>query len=139
MWEYLYTSQLVKEKAINEGHLKYILEEFIETFENDIVINDNISEDRMKYIIQTLNSSSLLDIERIIHYLFCYLDNYDKMCVDYLKKIIAEPKQKKKIERAIRCYLPTLLNGGYSQEFVYKYNNKFWNNVNISSTKVLDV
>ena len=138
MWEYLYTSQLVKEKAINEGHLKYILEEFIETFENDIVINDNISEDRMKYIIQTLNSSSLLDIERIIHYLFCYLDNYDKMCVDYLKKIIAEPKQKKKIERAIRCYLPTLLNGGYSQEFVYKYNNKFWNNVNISSTKVLD-
>lgn len=138
MWEYLHTCQLVKEKAINEGHLKYILEEFLVTFENDIVIKNNMSEDRMKYITQTLNSSVLLDIERIMHYLFHYFDDYDEMCVDYLKKIIVEPKEKKKIERAIRCYLPTLLNGGYSQEFIYKYNNKFWNNENISSTKVLD-
>lgn len=138
MWEYLHTCQLVKEKAINEGHLKYILEEFLVAFENDIVIKNNMSEDRMKYITQTLNSSVLLDIERIMHYLFHYFDDYDEMCVDYLKKIIVEPKEKKKIERAIRCYLPTLLNGGYSQEFIYKYNNKFWNNENISSTKVLD-
>lgn len=65
MWEYLHTCQLVKEKAINEGHLKYILEEFLVTFENDIVIKNNMSEDRMKYITQTLNSSVLLDIERI--------------------------------------------------------------------------
>lgn len=138
MWEYFHTCQFVKEKAINEGHLKYILEEFIETFDNDIVIKNNMSEDRMKYIIQTLNSSSLLDIERIMHYLFHYLNNYDEMCVDYLKKIIVEPKEKKKIERAINCYLPTLLNGGYSQQFIYKYNDKFWNNRNISSTNVLD-
>ena len=55
----------------------------------------------MKYIIQTLNSSSLLDIERIMHYLFHYLNNYYEMCVDYLKKIIVEPKEKKKIEHAI--------------------------------------
>lgn len=81
--------------------MKYILEEFIETFDNDIVIKNNISEDRMKYIIQTLNSSSLLDIERIMHYLFHYLNNYYEMCVDYLKKIIVEPKEKKKIEHAI--------------------------------------
>ena len=60
------------------------------------------------------------------------------MCVDYLKQIIIQPKEKKKIESAIRCYLPTLLNGGYSQEFIYRYNNTFWDNESTSSTKVLD-
>lgn len=60
MWEYLYTSGLVKKNVINEGHLKYILEEFIDTFENDIVIKDNMSDDKIKYIVQTLNSSSAL-------------------------------------------------------------------------------
>ncbi len=138
MWEYLYTSELVKKNVINDGHLKYILEEFIDTFENDIVIKDNMSDDKIKYIVQTLNSSSFIDIERVIHYLFHYFHNYNEMCVDYLKQIIIQPKEKKKIESAIRCYLPTLLNGGYSQEFIYRYNNTFWDNESISTTKVLD-
>ena len=67
MWEYLHVARLVDGKVINAGHLKYILDEFIESFENDIVIRDNISEDRMKYIIQRLNSSSELNQKRTIH------------------------------------------------------------------------
>lgn len=138
MWEYMHTSKLVKEKAINEGHLKYILEEFFETFEDDIVFKNSISEDEMKYILQLLNSSSVLDQERIIHYLYHRFACYHDMCVSYLKKIVIEEKEKKKIERALRCYLPTLLNGGYSPEFIYRYNNAFWTNNEISGIEAVD-
>lgn len=138
MWEYMHTSKLVKEKAINEGHLKYILEEFLETFEDDIVFKNSISEDEMKYILQLLNSSSVLDQERIIHYLYHRFACYHDMCVSYLKKIVIEEKEKKKIERALRCYLPTLLNGGYSPEFIYRYNNAFWTNNEISGIEAVD-
>ena len=111
MWEYMHVAKLSKEKVINEGHLKYVLDEFIESFENDIVIKDNISKDKMDYIIQRLNSSSVLDQERIIHYLYHYFANYHEMCVTYLKKTVREEKEKKKIEKGLRCYLlklPTL-------------------------------
>lgn len=47
----MHVAELSKEKVINEGHLKYVLDEFIESFENDIVIKDNISKDKMDYII----------------------------------------------------------------------------------------
>jgi len=138
MKEYLRTSKLVKEKVINEVHLKYILDEFIETFEDDIVFKNNISEDSFKYIIQTLNSSTLQDQERIINYLYNHFFNYYNMCVAYMKMIVREEKEKKKIERAIKCFLPTLLNGGYSQEFIYRYNNNFWANKEISNVDVID-
>lgn len=124
--EYLQTSDLIAEKAVNEGHLKYILEEFIDCFENDIVIKNSITEDKVKYILQRLNSSSELDQKRIMQYLYRFFSNYDELCVSYLKKIVKEEKEKKKIERALKCYLPVLLNGGYSQEFVYNYNVDFF-------------
>lgn len=138
MWEYLHTSKLVKEKVINEAHLKYILDEFIEAFEDDIVFKNSIPEDKINYIIQSLNTSSTIDQERIIYYLYHHFANYHDMCVTYLKKIVREEKEKKKIERALRCYLPTLLNGGYSQEFIYRYNNAFWTNREISDIEVIN-
>lgn len=139
MWEYLHTSKLVKEKVINEAHLKYILDdEFLESFEDDIVFKNSIPEDKIKYIVQSLNTSSAIDQERIIHYLYHRFTNYHDMCVTYLKKIMREEKEKKKIERALRCYLPTLLNGGYSQEFIYRYNNTFWTNREISDIEVIN-
>lgn len=138
MWEYLHTSKLVKEKVINEAHLKYILDEFLESFEDDIVFKNSIPEDKIKYIVQSLNTSSAIDQERIIHYLYHRFANYHDMCVTYLKKIMREEKEKKKIERALRCYLPTLLNGGYSQEFIYRYNNTFWTNREISDIEVIN-
>lgn len=138
MGEYLYTSQLVQQKVVNEGHLKYILDEFMEAFEEDIVLKNNISEDKRKYIIQSLNESSTLDQERIMRYLYHHFANYYDMCVAYLKKIVREEKEKKKIEKALRCYLPTLLNNGYSEEFVYRYNIAFWTNEEISDTEAID-
>lgn len=138
LWEYMHTSKLVKEKAINEGHLKYILEEFLETFQDDIVFKNSIAEDEMKYILQLLNSSSVIDQERIVHYLYHRFTCYRDMCVSYLKKIVTEEKEKKKIERALRCYLPTLLNGGYSPEFIYRYNNAFWTSNEISGIEAVD-
>lgn len=139
MWEYLHVARLVDGKVINAGHLKYILDEFIESFENDIVIRDNISEDRMKYIIQRLNSSSELNQKRTIHYLYHYFANYHKMCAEFLKKIVKEEKEKKKIERALRCYLPVLIGGGYSQEYIYYYCNEVFKNDQPGNFDMLDI
>lgn len=138
MWEYMHVAKLSKEKVINEGHLKYVLDEFIESFENDIVIKDNISKDKMDYIIQRLNSSSVLDQERIIHYLYHYFANYHEMCVTYLKKTVREEKEKKKIEKGLRCYLPVLIGGGYSQEYIYHYSSEVFGNDKLGSLDMLD-
>ena len=62
--------------------------------------------------MQRLNSSSARDKERIIHYLYHYFANYNELCVRYLKEIVKQEKEKKKIESALKCYLTTLLNCG---------------------------
>lgn len=136
--EYLHVAKLANERKINEGHLKYILDEFLETFENDIVIKNSISESKIKYIIQRLNSSTILDQKRIMEYLYHYFINYDKLCVKYLKRIVKEEKEKQRIEKALRCYLPILIGGGYSQEYIYYYCNKVFGNDQPGSFNMLN-
>ncbi|MEH2960437.1 hypothetical protein [Candidatus Merdisoma sp. JLR.KK006] len=139
MREYLHVAKLADEKVINDGHLKYVLDEFIESFERDIVVKNNISEDEINYIIQRLMSTSVLDQKRIVHYLYHYFVNYYEMCVAYLKKIVKEEKEKKKIEKALRCYLPFLIGGGYSQEYIYYYCNEVFGNGQSGSMDMLDL
>ena len=119
IWEYLHTSKLVEKKVINENHLKYILDEFIDTFKNDIVIKNSISDEKIQYILQRLQSASSQDQTRIMHYLFHFFSDYSEWCMNYIKKIVKQEKEKKKIERALKCYIPMLINGGYSQEYIY--------------------
>ena len=68
--EYLRVAKLAKNKTIHENHLKHIMEEFQESFSNDLIIRENIDEERRKDIIQRLNSSTQIEQEKTMSFLY---------------------------------------------------------------------
>lgn len=136
--EYIYTAGLVRKKAINEGHLKHIMEEFQETFSNDLIIQKNFDAELKKQILQRLNSSSIQEQEKTMAYLLHLLRNYNNWCKEYLKMIVLQEKEKKRIDRALKCYIPGLIGGGYSNEYIYYFNQKIFFESPVNSIDALD-
>lgn len=124
--EYLETSKLVESGIINDNHLKQIMEEFKESFNNDIVLKNRIDEDKKKRILHRINSSSLIDQEKNMEYVRYLLKDYNKWCKEVLEEIVPQEKEKKKIEKALRCYLPGLIASGYSREYIYHFNKEIF-------------
>ncbi len=135
--EYLTTANLVKKKVIEEEHLKYILEEFKDTFANDIIIKHYLKEEKTKAILQKLNESSSIDQERLMHYLMSYLSEYNIWCKNYMNTIVRKENEKKKIDKALRSYLPGLIGCGYSQEHIYFYCKKIFKEDKVESLNSL--
>ena len=94
--EYLHTAKLVKEKIINGNHLKYIMEEFQDTFINDLIVRENIVRKRREGILQKLNSATIEEQEKIMRYLLHVFQSYNLWCKDYLKKIVPQEREKRK-------------------------------------------
>ena len=136
--EYLNVAELVKNKTINENHLKHIMDEFQDAFGNDLIIRENIEEERRKDILQRLNSATIDDQEKIMKYLLNTLGEYNVWCINYLKKVVPQEKEKKKIERALRCFIPGIIGAGYSREFVFYYNRAVFSSSSVSSLATLD-
>ncbi len=137
--EYLATSRLVNRGLIREDNLKYILDEFINSFMNDIVISYNISEELRKGYINQLQTASKQEKETIMRYITSKLSNYFTWSKAFLANIVTKEKEKKKIEEAMRCFVPSLIGAGYSREFIYFYNKKVFNDTPVSSLQSLNV
>jgi hypothetical protein len=136
--EYLNVAELVKSKTINENHLKHIMDEFQDTFSNDLIIREHIDEDRRTDILQKLNSSTAQDQVKIMGYLLNVLGDYNLWCIEYLKEIVPQEKEKKKIERALRCFIPGLIGAGYSHEFIFYYNRYIFSDSKVDSMEALN-
>lgn len=137
--EYLHVAKLARNKTIHENHLKHIMEEFQESFANDLIIRGNIDEERRRDIIQRLNSSSQIEQEKTMNYLYSALSDYNKWCIKFLKEIVPQEKEKKKIDRALRCFIPGLLGAGYSSEFIFHFNKEVFSCSAVDSLSSLDV
>lgn len=131
--EYLNVAELVKSNTINENHLKYIMDEFQDTFSNDLIIREYINEDKRADILQKINSATTQDQVKIMSYLLNFLGDYNRWCIEYLKKIVPQEKEKKKIERALRCLIPGLIGAGYSHEFIFYYNRFVFSDSKVDS------
>lgn len=68
--EYLEVNKLVKNEIINKNHLSHIMEEFIDTLKKDIVVKDILTEEKINYIVDKINTSKDNDKEQIMIYLF---------------------------------------------------------------------
>lgn len=136
--EYLHTSQLVDKCVIHEEHLKYIMEEFQDTFVKDVVIKDTWGEKKVKEFLQKINESSQKEQKRLMEYLYHVLKNYNNWCREYLRNIVKDEREKKKIESALRLYLSGLIGGGYSQEYIYYYSKKVFFEQKVNSLEVLE-
>lgn len=137
--EYLEINILVEKELINKQHLEHILEEFIYTFKNDIIIKDNLSEEKIKYIIDSLNTFSNYDKVKLMNYLWVLLQKYIKWCEKCLSEISKKEKEKKKIDNALRSYISCLIGLGYSQEYIYHFLCTVFNTNNIEPEKALDM
>lgn len=136
--EYLEVNKLVKNEIINKNHLSHIMEEFIDTLKKDIVVKDILTEEKINYIVDKINTSKDNDKEQIMIYLFNLLKGYVNWCGDYLKRIVQIGKEKKKIEDVLKAYLSSLIGSGYSQEYIYQYLEKLFCEDNINPVDVLN-
>lgn len=127
MKEYLKLSQLVEKEIISRNHLEAVYDELIDSFRKDIILRNKYGKEKINTIIEQLNSSSEKKRQQLIHYLFCKYSDYGKYCYEYLLTIVPQEKEKRKIEDALRCYIPYLISVGYSPQFIYHYNNKIFN------------
>lgn len=137
--EYLHTAKLVKEKIINGNHLKYIMEEFQDTFINDLIVRENIVRKRREGILQKLNSATIEEQEKIMRYLLHVFQSYNLWCKDYLKKIVPQEREKRKIDRALKCFIPGLIGAGYSHEFIFFYNRLIFEESPVASLETLNI
>ena len=117
--EYIATAALVDSGTIDKAHLQIILEEFTELFSADIVIRENILDNRVKYYIQLLNSSTPFEQRSLMNYLVYIFKDYPNWCLKTLKQVCKTPIEKKKIEAALQSYLPMIIEMGYSVKYIH--------------------
>lgn len=119
--EYCTVSKKVEKNEIREYQLNVVFEEFSASFKNDIVIKECWGQDNIDRIMKSFGSSSAQEKNDTIAYLNATFDNgkYYYWCVDTINKYTRQPKEKKKIESAIRCWIPEILSMGYNSDYIY--------------------
>ena len=137
--EYCTVAKKVEKKEVREYQREQVYEEFIASFRNDIVLKECWGQQNIDTIIKTFGSSSEQEKLDTISYLNVTFDNgkYYFWCVETLEKYAKLPKQKKKLEAAIRCWLPEILSMGYNADFIYsELKNKFFSNKTINDKSI---
>ncbi|SHI96524.1 hypothetical protein SAMN02745671_02260 [Anaerovibrio lipolyticus DSM 3074] len=118
-YEFFNVYNTVEKKSLDKAHLNNVLDEFIFTFESDVVIREHFTAENIQYFKNRLKGSSAFEQQRTMHYLFHVMKDYPNWCVETLKKAVAEPKEKKRIERSVRSYIPMIIGMGYHPHFIY--------------------
>lgn len=138
-FEYFHTVDLIKEGTINENHKRYILDELLDSFHDDIVIRKYMDEKEIEKIIHEINSSNDIERDKVLDYLKAKISDYDFWCKEYLRELVVEGKQKTKINKILKSYIPGLIGAGYDREFIYHFNEKIFALQDVVSIDSLDV
>lgn len=105
--------------AAKPYHLDAVFNEFIYSFENDIVLQYKLGEAKIHQIIKRLKSQPEKRQETMEFLYHSICAQYLEWSKEYIKFIVPQNREKKKIERAIRCFVPELLHYGYSRDEIY--------------------
>lgn len=136
--EYLRVYDLVKVGTIDGSHLSNILDEFIDTFSSDIVIKNQFSCSEIQRYISKLKENSLPEQCKMMYYLYHIMGAYPAWAAETLKNTIQNPKDKKKIENALRSYIPMIIGLGYQPVHIYRYCKQFFKEQEICDEGCLD-
>lgn len=121
----LNTSRLIDEylKICNGSakpyHLEEVFHEFLDSFEHDIVLQYKLGDSKIQQIINRLNKKPEKRKETMEFLCHSICKSYLNWSKEYIEFIVPQNKEKKKIERAIRCFVPELLKCGYSRDEIY--------------------
>lgn len=143
--EYCDVANKVNSGEVKEYQRDIIFDELIESLKNDIVLKECWSYENIEKVIKTFGSSSQQEKYNTNSYISATLSNgrYYDWCVKTIIKYTNQPKQKKKLESALRCFLPELISMGYDAHYVYSELRKCFFEKNVvdknSVKKFLDV
>lgn len=102
---------------VKQYHLEEVYQEFVFILNKDIIIQNKWGEKKKQQIIENLKMEK--NRQETMKYLQYALMDYFEWCKDYLSSILFEPRNDKKIERTIACFIPELFRYGYSRESIY--------------------
>ena len=100
-------------------HREECYNEFVSTFRNDLILQRKIGIARINQIIDRMNKQQDKRKETMEFLQHSINPSYLKWTKECLFEIVPQNREKKKIERAIRCFLPELLRRGYSRDDIY--------------------
>ncbi|EHK9068666.1 hypothetical protein KCU34_004141 [Vibrio vulnificus] len=119
----------IESEIINKQNLRHVVEEFVENLKKDEVASALVSLDLgfiyKKLIENSLNVSEVKDIVNVIINQIS-LPRYKKQCEVDLIKVVSEPLNCSKIRSITRSYVTTLLNYGFSSEYIYSQTQLFF-------------
>lgn len=139
--EYCTVAKKVKKQEIREYQKTIVFEEFVSSFKNDIVLKECWGKNNIDRIIKSFGSSSDQEKYDTVAYLNATFDNakYYSWCVETIKKYSKLPKEKKKIEAVLRCWISEILSMGYNTDYIYSELKKhFFSNNKITNNSVDD-
>ena len=136
--EYLRLYDLVKELKVDHSHLSNTLDEFIDTFSSDIVIREHFTDSEIQSFVSRLKGSSEPEKRKIMYYIMHRISAYPKWSAETLRKAARSKTEKKKIERALRSYLPMLIGMGYRPYHIFRYCKQVFTNPEICDEQCID-
>lgn len=119
--EYCRVVEKVSSGEIKEYQREISFEEFLASFNDDIILKENWGISNIEFVTKSFGSSTQRVKDHTVAYVDSTLSNgrYYNWIVKTLLKYTKLPKEKKKIEAVIRCFIPELVSMGYDSEFIY--------------------
>lgn len=119
--EYCRVVEKVSSGEIKEYQREILFEKFLASFNDDIILKENWGISNIEFVTKSFGSSTQRVKDHTVAYVDSTLSNgrYYNWIVKTLLKYTKLPKEKKKIEAVIRCFIPELVSMGYDSEFIY--------------------
>ncbi|MCU8204175.1 HEPN domain-containing protein [Vibrio vulnificus] len=119
----------IENGLIKKQNLKHVVDEFVENLKKDEVAKGLISLD-LGIIYKKLNEnhSDTTEVKDIINVIVnqISLSRYKKACEKKLVNLMGQPLDCGEIRTVARNYVTTLLNSGFSSEFIYLQAKSFF-------------
>lgn len=126
LYEYLEAFDLVRKGMIDKKHLDFISDEIWETLGQDVIVNCILKKTEILAIKQKFSAVPFEEKKSVILYLVNQLYKFNEIAKNYLLENIKKEKNKTELYLGLKSYLPYLIGGGYSEDFIYNYNKKIF-------------
>lgn len=136
--EYAETFSLVQRNSISQTHLSLILEELYHQLRSDYIIKEHYSEDDISYTIGQLKGTTGERQKQYVHYLWHTMSQYPEWCKEEARKVTSSERDKKKIEKVLRSFIPSLIGVGYSPRFIYRHCKRTFSSERICCFEDID-
>ena len=126
LYEYLEAFDLVRKGMIDKKHLDFISDEIWETLGQDVIVNCILKKTEILAIKQKFSGVPFEEKKSVILCLVNQLYKFNEIAKNYLLENIKKEKNKTELYLGLKSYLPYLIGGGYSEDFIYNYNKKIF-------------